>query len=269
MSKSPAPLAMATLATHTADALAEFVVFNANMTKVTFLNVGKGLFTLEAKVGRDEAKKLLGKGVTEHTLKNARQAVNVWESVVSPGHADEAWFDQLTFMDCVMINRAIAKLDPVPAIAVKAMVEEGLFKKRPAMAYGGFELIADTGQTKAQRDAAAEKAIAEQSAKPAAQSAATGTTPPAKPAEASATPPAATASAPATSSGTTVDSVVKRIEAAEEAVLKLIDLGDEVAANKVVQRLLAAKLAADQALAKKFTAKSSTSERKHVSANAA
>ncbi|EIQ01067.1 hypothetical protein OpiT1DRAFT_05634 [Opitutaceae bacterium TAV1] len=227
MSK-PAPVAMDSIAKHEPAEIAAFVATAAAQAKVTFLNVAKGIVALEAKVGRDEAKAFYKKaGVTEHTLKNARQAVQVWEDVVTAKHADEAWFDQLTYMDCVVINRAIR------AVTVKPLVEQGLFKKRPALAYGQFEKAADGSPAK-------EETPPQKVAKPAKAPA-----PSKNDDEGEETTPPKQAKRPDVAA-------VEKIEAAEKAVLGLVDLADQVTAERVYQRLLATQLAVKMAMEKRW-----------------
>jgi hypothetical protein len=110
-------------------------------------------------------------GVADHTVKNAKRHVAVYDALVVPGHVPMGYFEDVTYMDAVEINRAIAKLAAVegtmPNPAVKRLVAEGLFKKSAGVMRDEFSLIGDTGQLKGDRvkaiaaKAAADKVVAD------------------------------------------------------------------------------------------------------------
>ncbi len=211
-------------------ALVGLFVTAVGLAKQTFLESGKLLFALEAKMPRADAEALLDKkGITKHTIKNARQAADVWERAVAAGHADEAWFDQLTFMDCVLLNRAITKL------TVTAVVQSDYFKRRPAMGYGTLEKLLDTPEKPAAKEKEKEKDKEKPKGKDA-ESSKEGEEPPAG----SDTPGDANAAA------------LSKLEKAEKAILALVGTADQTTAEALYQRMLSMKIAVETAMAARW-----------------
>lgn len=194
--------------------------------RIAYLNGAKRLIALTEKVGAAEASSLLKKaGVAEHTVKNARQLVRVYEALVVAGHVSEEWFNDVLYMDAVAINAALAKVD------AKKLAEAGVWKKSVKSASVECQLVAETGMTHAERLAFAERQ--EKKAKeaaahvaPAAANAEVTITPSTESAE-SATPTVATAAPAAATPEATVSAPaveeVAKPTPAPEAPVKLAE----------------------------------------------
>lgn len=232
---------VAELATHTVEDVFDFTYTNLTHAKTTYLNVAKGLIALTALgVSEDDAKETLVKrGASNHALKNARQAVKVWDTVVIGGHADEAWFDRCVYMDFVAVNRAVAKCD------VKTVAELGLLGKPMHTVLDKLDRLADLGVTVYKQGGAP--------VTPAASDVSAPSPAPSTPAtpESSTTTTTTTEKSPKATKLADV-AAIEKIEAAEKSILALIDVADEVTVERVVTRLLAAKLAAETARARRF-----------------
>lgn len=167
MSKNTITLvAIASLANCSAATLAKDAAADFETGRIAYLNGAKRLIALTEKVGAAEAATLLKKaGVAEHTVKNARQLVRVYEALVVPGHVTEKWFDDVLYLDAVAINSALAKR------SAKELAEAGVWKKSVRSAAVECEKIAETGLTQQERLAAEEAAEKAKAAAPAEQSA--------------------------------------------------------------------------------------------------
>ena len=94
------------------DDIVQFATANASASASTFLNVAKAIVALDGKASLvlDALKEGGVDSKRAHNLvKNAGQAVSVWDATVAIGHATEEWFDSLTYGDFVIFNRAIKK----------------------------------------------------------------------------------------------------------------------------------------------------------------
>lgn len=218
------------------DDIVQFATANASASASTYLNVAKAIVALDGKASL-VLDALKGKGVdaarAKNAVKNAAQAVAVWDAVVALGYADEAWFDRHTYADFVLLNRALKKSVADGLKGAEHFVAEGVFKMTPAKMDVWLEnFVAPAPAPKAD--------VKTPAAQPAA--AATPTTE---------TPPAKEETAPKATKRPDV-AAIEKIEAAEKAVLSIIDLADQVTAEKVIQRLISAKLAAEAARDKRW-----------------
>lgn len=147
-------LSMSTLLAKSAPDLVEIVVLHANAAQSHAVSAAKGIIALVAVTGSEtEARSVLKKAkVSDCTVKNAMQLVWCYDAVVTPGHASEAWFDQLLYAHAVEVRRAIAK------VGIAKLCDAKLFAKSAKANMIEFELVADTGMTREER-------IADQQAK--------------------------------------------------------------------------------------------------------
>ncbi len=238
------------------------VCINLIDTAYTYLNAAKGIIALgDTDATRDE----LTAALTEDGLrperiksliKNARQAVEVWASVVEPGHATEEWFDRLTYGEFVIVNRAVKRLaeNGTPA---SRLAEEGYFRLSTNACIGKLELVAERGKTQAQHEAAEE---AKASAAPASSS------PSPAPESDTQDAPTAKKAAPAKSVRPAIDVLMEKIDAAEKATLELLTVTDEVTAQRILTRLASMKVAADTVVAKRASSSAPVAERQLVGA---
>lgn len=140
---------------HTFEVLAEDFVENTKEAQSQAVKAAKKLIGMIELRGEAESRAYLKKThkVSDCTVKNAMQLVWAYDAVVAPGHADEAWFDQLLYAHAVEVRRAIAK------VGIAKVVEAGLFKKSAKANMIEFELLADTGLNRAERIAADEAKV--------------------------------------------------------------------------------------------------------------
>ena len=104
----PSPDSLTALKALTPDELVSYVVHNLRTSEVAFVNSAKAIIALGGDTKANRAA-LRDKGCATSSIKNAIQAVEVWESVVTGGHADESWFDKQSYGSFVVINRAVKK----------------------------------------------------------------------------------------------------------------------------------------------------------------
>ena len=146
-------LSMSTLLAKSAPDLVEIIVMHSAAAQSNAVSAAKGIIALVAVTGSEtEARSVLKKAkVSDCTVKNAMQLVWAYDAVVTPGHASEAWFDQLLYAHAVEVRRAIAKVGGVAKLA-----EAKLFSKSAKANMIEFELLADTGMTREERIADAQ-----------------------------------------------------------------------------------------------------------------
>jgi len=146
-------LSMSTLLAKSAPDLVEIIVMHSAAAQSNAVSAAKGILALVAVTGSEtEARSVLKKAkVSDCTVKNAMQLVWAYDAVVTPGHASEAWFDQLLYAHAVEVRRAIAKVGGVAKLA-----EAKLFSKSAKANMIEFELLADTGMTRVERIADAQ-----------------------------------------------------------------------------------------------------------------
>lgn len=149
-------LSMSTLLTKSAPDLVEIVVLHAKAAQSNAVSAAKGIIALVAVTGSEaEARSVLKKAkVSDCTVKNAMQLVWAYDAVVTPGHASEAWFDQLLYAHAVEVRRAIAK------VGIAKVVAANLFAKSAKSNMVEFELLADTGMTREERIKALDDQVA-------------------------------------------------------------------------------------------------------------
>ena len=145
-------LSMSTLLAKSAPDLVEIVVLHATAAQSHAVSAAKGIIALVAVTGSEtEARSVLKKAkVSDCTVKNAMQLVWAYDAVVTPGHASEAWFDQLLYAHAVEVRRAIAK------VGIAKVCDAKLFAKSAKTNMIEFELLADTGLTRDERIADAQ-----------------------------------------------------------------------------------------------------------------
>ena len=145
-------LSMSTLLAKSAPDLVEIVVLHATAAQSHAVSCAKGIIALVAVTGSEtEARSVLKKAkVSDCTVKNAMQLVWCYDAVVTPGHASEAWFDQLLYAHAVEVRRAIAK------VGIAKVCDAKLFAKSAKTNMIEFELLADTGLTRDERIADAQ-----------------------------------------------------------------------------------------------------------------
>ena len=145
-------LSMSTLLTKSAPDLVEIVVLHATAAQSHAVSCAKGIIALVAVTGSEtEARSVLKKAkVSDCTVKNAMQLVWCYDAVVTPGHASEAWFDQLLYAHAVEVRRAIAK------VGIAKLCDAKLFAKSAKANMIEFELIGDTGLNREERIADAQ-----------------------------------------------------------------------------------------------------------------
>jgi hypothetical protein len=191
---------MSTLLAKSAPDLVEIIVMHSAAAQSNAVSAAKGIIALVAVTGSEEvARATLKKAkVSDCTVKNAMQLVWAYDAVVAPGHASEAWFDQLLYAHAVEVRRAIAK------VGVAKLCDGKLFAKSAKANMIEFELIGDTGMLRDERIAATQAKvdadlIAAKTKKDADEAAAkkAAEVAPGVAAGAGATPPAATEEAPA------------------------------------------------------------------------
>ena len=127
--------------------LLEFITREAAHQQSAAVNTAKGIIALVSVSGSEaEARAALKKAkVSDCTVKNAMQLVWAYDAVVTPGHASEAWFDQLLYAHAVEVRRAIAK------VGIGKLCDAKLFAKSAKANMIEFELIADTGMSRDER----------------------------------------------------------------------------------------------------------------------
>ena len=145
-------LSMSTLLAKSAPDLVEIIVLHAAAAQSNAVSAAKGIIALVAVTGSEtEARSVLKKAkVSDCTVKNAMQLVWCYDAVVTPGHASEAWFDQLLYAHAVEVRRAIAK------VGIAKVCDAKLFAKSAKTNMIEFELLADTGLTREERIADAQ-----------------------------------------------------------------------------------------------------------------
>ena len=145
-------LSMSTLLAKSAPDLVEIIVLHATAAQSHAVSCAKGIIALVAVTGSEtEARSVLKKAkVSDCTVKNAMQLVWAYDAVVTPGHASEAWFDQLLYAHAVEVRRAIAK------VGIAKVCDAKLFAKSAKTNLVEFELLADTGLTREERIADAQ-----------------------------------------------------------------------------------------------------------------
>ena len=143
---------MSTLLAKSAPDLVEIVVLHATAAQSHAVSAAKGIIALVAVTGSEtEARSVLKKSkVSDCTVKNAMQLGWCYDAVVTPGHASEAWFDQLLYAHAVEVRRAIAK------VGIAKVCDAKLFAKSAKTNLVEFELLADTGLTREERIADAQ-----------------------------------------------------------------------------------------------------------------
>jgi hypothetical protein len=127
--------------------LLEFITVNAELQKSAAVKTAKGIIALVDVTGSESAaREALKKArVSDCTVKNAMQLVWAYDAVVRPGHADEKWFDELLYAHAVAVRQAIAK------VGIVKVCEAKLFAKSAKANLIEFELLAETGLTRAER----------------------------------------------------------------------------------------------------------------------
>ena len=145
-------LSMSTLLAKSAPDLVEIIVLHATAAQSHAVSAAKGIIALVAVTGSEtEARSVLKKAkVSDCTVKNAMQLVWCYDAVVTPGHASEAWFDQLLYAHAVEVRRAIAK------VGIAKLCDAKLFAKSAKANMIEFELIGDTGLNREERIADAQ-----------------------------------------------------------------------------------------------------------------
>ena len=145
-------LSMSTLLAKSAPDLVEIIVLHAAAAQSNAVSAAKGIIALVAVTGSEtEARSVLKKAkVSDCTVKNAMQLVWAYDAVVAPGHASEAWFDQLLYAHAVEVRRAIAK------VGIAKVCDAKLFAKSAKTNLVEFELLADTGLNREERIADAQ-----------------------------------------------------------------------------------------------------------------
>jgi hypothetical protein len=93
-------------------------------------------------------------GASDCTVRNAMQLVWAYDAVVRPGHADEKWFDNLLYAHAVAVRAAIAK------VGIAKLCDAKLFARDAKTLVVEFELIAETGMTRPEREAKANAEVA-------------------------------------------------------------------------------------------------------------
>jgi hypothetical protein len=139
----------------------QFVLSNER-GRIAYLEAAIRLIALTSQVGAEKAADMVRKdGSPESDIKNARQLVRVYETLVEKGHVTEAWFAEIRYMDAVAINRALA-VKPAKELAY-------VWKRSLKSAVVECEVIAETNMTQTERT---EKELAEEKAKQQAEKAA-------------------------------------------------------------------------------------------------
>ncbi len=228
------------------------------------VNAAKCLIALVDVVGGEAAarKIVTDAGASDSTVKNAMQLVWAYDEVVRPGHADEAWFDELLYAHAVAVRGAVRK------VGAKKLADAGLFAKAAKCQLVEFELIAETGLMKAERIAKADKEVADKQAAEAkaakakaTEAAKTAATPPAPPAPVS--PPATpgeVASLVATVGGgkpgkTVVEQFDTIVSATEQFIAAVVPTADDLIVEQLKQRLAAVMVKLDAAAKARAAAK--------------
>lgn len=238
MNTSNALKSVADLAKLTVTELVAFFAVSIAAGRVAYLNASHALIALVDQLG-SEAKAvaaLKAGGADMNDVKNALRHVAVYDAVVRPGHASLEWFDGVTYMDAVAINRAVAR------VGIKQLVEWESFDRPARNMRAEFELIADTGKNKVQRlkaaEKAAEKAAAEAPEVETAKKAAT-----AKNAKADATKESA--GKPTVTPMAEFDATAEKLEHLATGILAKCD---DVTKERIVQRILALGAAVEAAV---------------------
>jgi hypothetical protein len=148
-------LSMSVLLAKSAPDLVEIIVMHAAAAQSNAVSAAKGIIALIKVTGSEEvARTTLKKAkVSDCTVKNAMQLVWAYDAVVTPGHASEAWFDQLLYAHAVEVRRAIAK------VGVAKLCDAKLFSKSAKANMIEFELIGDTGMLRDERIAATQAKV--------------------------------------------------------------------------------------------------------------
>ena len=146
---------MSVLLAKSAPDLVEIIVMHAAAAQSNAVSAAKGIIALIKVTGSEEvARTTLKKAkVSDCTVKNAMQLVWAYDAVVTPGHASEAWFDQLLYAHAVEVRRAIAK------VGVAKLCDAKLFSKSAKANMIEFELIGDTGMLRDERIAATQAKV--------------------------------------------------------------------------------------------------------------
>lgn len=172
---------------------------------------------------------LRGKGIRKSTIDNARQHARVFEELVLPKHITEAQFDQLSFAECVVINRAMSGKAKEKQTGKKVAA---LMKSKPDSFDDELDCLARYGHSRAKQNAvekaaeaarikeaaAAEKIAAKDGGKTTATTGDTKDTPPA-----AAAPPAGSkvVASGITSTKHTAAEAIAALEAAEAILNEL------------------------------------------------
>jgi hypothetical protein len=138
-------LSVKDLAELNVDVVAGFAAANIKISTSAFLNVAKAFISLDGRATADEVKALILKGGVPaekyaSARKNAQKALDVWFAVVDPGFGDETWFNSLTYHEFVMVGKAVR------AVGAATLAEQGVFKKRIALAWGALEKAVESVQ---------------------------------------------------------------------------------------------------------------------------
>lgn len=138
-----------------AEDLVERFVTHSEMARSAAVRAAKALIALvDVLKSEDAARKAVKKaGASDCTVKNAMQLVWAYDAVVRPGHADEKWFDELLYAHAVAVRAAIAK------VGIAKVCDAKLFAKPAKALLVEFELLAETGMTRPEREAAKQKEI--------------------------------------------------------------------------------------------------------------
>lgn len=132
---------------------AKAFVTSAEVGRKAYLDAAYRLIALTQQVGEEKATAMVRKlGATQSTIQNARYVVRVYEGLVVPGHVTQEWFAEVQYTEAYAIARALGK------VTAAKMAACGSLKRSAKSAYGDFELMAETGLTRPEREAAAEVA---------------------------------------------------------------------------------------------------------------
>lgn len=131
-----------------------FFVTQSTVASSAAVHAAKAIIALVDKTGSEAAARAALKAAkaSESAVKNSLQLVWAYDEVVRPGHASEKWFDGLLYMHAVAVRQAIK------ARGVKALADAGLFNRSAKQNLVEFELVAETGKLRAEREADLEKA---------------------------------------------------------------------------------------------------------------
>ena len=210
----------------------QFATANVHAAATTFLNVAKSIVALDGDVKSIEAS-LAKTGIpaarAKNLLKNAGQAVAVWDSAVGFGYATEKWFDAFTYGDFVLLNRSIKKAVIDGLKGSNYLADAGVFQMNATKAIVWCELFLSPTPVKVEA--------------------------PVVPTPTQEAPVVPTPEAPTSKLKPLGDSVMDRVEALEKAVLGLIDVSDEVTVERIMARLAVMRTACTIARDKRHPAK--------------